>query len=297
LIEPPAAAPNAAPSFVRDTSTKAQVSERTVREDVQIATKLAPDVKETIRDTPLADNKTALMRLAKKTAEAQRAIVAAADLSHPKAVEQAEHEVRAREKHEKAALQIAEAPAVDVRIEVADATSLPLEDGLVDLCVTSPPYGLDKPYRSTTDPAEGWQNFMDDWLAEAHRVSKNGGRLALNVPLDTTVGGFRPTYAQAVDCARRAGCAQAISHAWARRHHPDPFGLGGIGAGTRGDGGSDGSEGGSDACAVRFAAVACTDTRRASSSAVRRPMVSACSTILTRVVASSDTSGASRAVE
>ena len=126
----------------------------------------------------------------------------------------AEHEVRAREKHEKAALQIAEAPAVDVRIEVADATNLPLEDDLVDLCITSPPYGLDKLYRSSADSAEGWQNFMDDWLAEAHRVSKSGGRLALNVPLDTTVGGFRPTYAQAVDCARRAGWTYRSTIVW-----------------------------------------------------------------------------------
>ena len=46
---------------------------------------------------------------------------------------------------------------------------------------------------------------MDAWLREAHRVTCWNGRLCLNVPLDTTRGGFRPTHAQAVNAAVSAG--------------------------------------------------------------------------------------------
>jgi hypothetical protein len=33
-----------------------------------------------------------------------------------------------------------------VRLEVADALALPLADGSVDVVLTSPPHGLEKPY-------------------------------------------------------------------------------------------------------------------------------------------------------
>ena len=94
---------------------------------------------------------------------------------------------------------------VPARLEVADATRMLLEGGSVDLIVTSPPYGLDKRYRDLEDPSEGWPRFMRDWLGEGFRVAREHGRLALNVPLDTTRGGFRPTYAQAVAAAIEAG--------------------------------------------------------------------------------------------
>ena len=102
----------------------------------------------------------------------------------------------------------------DVRIEVADARSLPLADGTVDLTVTSPPYGIGKPY-ATGDAADGWPEFMRDWLREAYRVAAERGRLALNVPLDATEGGFRPTYAQAVAAAVEAGWTYRFTVVWA----------------------------------------------------------------------------------
>lgn len=96
-------------------------------------------------------------------------------------------------------------PALPVRIEVADATALPLADASVDLIVTSPPYGLDVPYLGITDDANGWREFMTDWLSEAFRVAKADGRLAINVPLDTTKPRPRATYVQAVAAALEAG--------------------------------------------------------------------------------------------
>jgi site-specific DNA-methyltransferase (adenine-specific) len=105
-----------------------------------------------------------------------------------------------------------ECPAL---IEVADATSLPLFDGYVDLIVTSPPYGLDVAYVSSPDAPDAWVPFMEAWLREAYRVSRDGGRLALNVPLDTTTGGFRPTYAQTIAAAELAGWIYRFSIVWA----------------------------------------------------------------------------------
>lgn len=72
-----AAAATAIPSFSQDASAKTGLSERTIREDVQIAKQLAPDVRDAIRETPLADNRRALVALAAEPAEKQRELVAA----------------------------------------------------------------------------------------------------------------------------------------------------------------------------------------------------------------------------
>jgi site-specific DNA-methyltransferase (adenine-specific) len=102
----------------------------------------------------------------------------------------------------------------DVRLEVADATSLPLGDESVDLIVTSPPYGLDKPYAGSADLADGGADFTRDWLAEAWRVARPGGRLALNVPLDTTKPVHRSPYAEAYVAALVAGWTFRFAIVW-----------------------------------------------------------------------------------
>lgn len=104
---------------------------------------------------------------------------------------------------------------VPARISVADARSLPLDDDSVHLIVTSPPYALDVAYLEGGDvDAVAWDAFMYLWLREAHRVTAPNGRLALNVPLDTTAGGYRPTYAVAVAAALRAGWTYRSSIVW-----------------------------------------------------------------------------------
>lgn len=103
----------------------------------------------------------------------------------------------------------------NVRVEVADARSLPLSDESVHLIVTSPPYGVGRPYADGGDVAAGdWQAFMHDWLLEAYRVTVPSGRLALNVSLDTSKGGFRPTYAHAVTMAEMAGWEYRSTIVW-----------------------------------------------------------------------------------
>lgn len=47
--------------FTVDTARKTGLSQRTIQQDIHIAKNIAPEVKETIRNTPLADNKTELL--------------------------------------------------------------------------------------------------------------------------------------------------------------------------------------------------------------------------------------------
>ncbi|HET6318748.1 MAG TPA: site-specific DNA-methyltransferase [Chloroflexota bacterium] len=73
-------------------------------------------------------------------------------------------------------------------MDVADAAALPWPDGAVDLIVTSPPYGIGVPYADGGDiaPSEYWP-LAARWAEEMRRtINPKGGRLALNIALDTT---------------------------------------------------------------------------------------------------------------
>ncbi|MFL5688684.1 MAG: DNA-methyltransferase [Chloroflexota bacterium] len=99
---------------------------------------------------------------------------------------------------------------------VGEASRLPLADASVHLIVTSPPYSVGIAYEQGGDVAAAeWPRFMEEWLREARRVTTPGGRLALNVPLDTVSGGFRPTYVHAVEAALAAGWAYRSTVVWA----------------------------------------------------------------------------------
>src|SRR5215831_10172887 len=110
-----------------------------------------------------------------------------------------------------------EAPdvAASARLAVADALHLPLADDVVDLIVTSPPYGLDKAYGLGDVAADAWPAFMADWLIEALRATKPSGRLALNIPVDTFRPTCRPTYAEAIRAAVDAGWSYRSTIIWA----------------------------------------------------------------------------------
>jgi hypothetical protein len=61
----------------------------------------------------------------------------------------------------------------------ADACALPFGE-IVDLAVTSPPYGAGIAYDGEGDvPSDSWETFTAAWLAEVYRVTKPSGRLAL----------------------------------------------------------------------------------------------------------------------
>lgn len=126
---------------------------------------------------------------------------------------------------EKRAARIAAMPArlpveipsfIPCAIEVGDAMDLPLPDGLVDLIVTSPPYGLGIDYADTDDD-EGYTVYMQHvfaWAVEMHRVSGPQGRICLNVPLDVTYGGVKPIYADWVRALTEAGWQYRTTLVW-----------------------------------------------------------------------------------
>lgn len=58
-------------SFNKDTATKTGLSERVVRQDIQIANDIAPAVKDIIRDTDLADRKTDLLSISRLSPDHQ----------------------------------------------------------------------------------------------------------------------------------------------------------------------------------------------------------------------------------
>lgn len=110
---------------------------------------------------------------------------------------------------------IIEPSSVPARIEWGDARALPLDRDSVHLIVTSPPYSLDKPYSDGGDVSpEDWRRFMHAALCDMLRVTVPNGRLALNVPLDTVAGGYRPLYSTAVQMALSAGWTYRSTIVW-----------------------------------------------------------------------------------
>ena len=103
-----------------------------------------------------------------------------------------------------------------VVLEQADAAALPIPDDLVDLIVTSPPYGLGKDYASTDDN-QGYTTYMEyveAWCAEMYRVAAPQGRVCLNVPLDVTRGGRKPMYADWLRHLLDAGFSYECTIVW-----------------------------------------------------------------------------------
>jgi site-specific DNA-methyltransferase (adenine-specific) len=103
---------------------------------------------------------------------------------------------------------------MQIDLQVADASALPWPDGSVDLIVTSPPYGIGVPYADGGDipPAEYWP-VSAVWAAEMRRVVRpNGGRLALNIALDTTWS--TTFYAQWVQVLTSAGWTVKHNITW-----------------------------------------------------------------------------------
>jgi site-specific DNA-methyltransferase (adenine-specific) len=124
----------------------------------------------------------------------------------------------------------------------ADARTLPFGE-IVDLTVTSPPYGAGIGYDAGGDvDADEWPEFTAVWLAELYRATKPSGRLALNVPMDMAIGALRlggatlsrPTYCQAVNAALTAGWLYKGTITWDKNSHKKGNrGLGSVNSSAR----------------------------------------------------------------
>jgi len=138
------------------------------------------------------------------------------------------HELRREERRELARTEsqarLHFPPPVDLpshlNIEVGEMPSLPVPDGLADLIVTSPPYGLGMAYHESDD-SEGYEVYLShvlEWADELHRIAAPQGRLCLNVPLDISFGGGyfspKPLYADWVGALVEAGFRYRTTIVW-----------------------------------------------------------------------------------
>ncbi|MBI5872187.1 site-specific DNA-methyltransferase [archaeon] len=82
-----------------------------------------------------------------------------------------------------------------------------IPNSTVDLIVTSPPYNLDIHYNSHKDNLsyEGYLEFTKKWLRKAYEVTKDTGRLCLNIPLDKNKGGQQSVYSDILHIAKGVG--------------------------------------------------------------------------------------------
>jgi N6-adenosine-specific RNA methylase IME4 len=84
-------------SFVADTAAKTRMAQSVIREEVQIAKAIPADVHDKIRGTPMADNKTELLKMAHLPPEQQRAVAEKIATGEATSVKQARKAEQARQ--------------------------------------------------------------------------------------------------------------------------------------------------------------------------------------------------------
>jgi len=89
--------------------------------------------------------------------------------------------------------------------DILKISSIP--DNFVDLIVTSPPYNVDIHYNSHSDDLtyEDYLEFTKKWLKKCFDLSKDDGRLLLNIPLDKNKGGQKSVGADITKIAKDIG--------------------------------------------------------------------------------------------
>lgn len=162
-------------SFVTDTAEKTGIAERTIREDVTIASDLDDEAKEAIRNTPIADAKTELVKLARMEPEKQ---VAAAKLiaeGKVETVSQAQREIAREEKRQELNAH-ATTPEIDAdtcRIVTGDCIDgmAQIRGGSVRLVFADPPYNIGIDYGkgegADTLPDADYLSWCQTWLNTA----------------------------------------------------------------------------------------------------------------------------------
>lgn len=66
----------------------------------------------------------------------------------------------------------------------------------IDIIVTSPPYNLKINYNDYEDNMDynDYLKWCEEWISECYRVLKFGGRICINVPMESNLGGKKIYY-------------------------------------------------------------------------------------------------------
>lgn len=91
-----------------------------------------------------------------------------------------------------------------------------IEKGTIDLVVTSPPYNVGIKYSSHDDKMsyEDYLCFIREWLTRCYRLTKEDGRLCLNIPLDKNKGGQQSVCADITTIAKEVGWKYHATIIW-----------------------------------------------------------------------------------
>ncbi len=91
-----------------------------------------------------------------------------------------------------------------------------IQESSVDLIITSPPYNVDIKYNSHKDGLTypEYLDFTKKWLTKAFSLTKETGRLCLNIPLDKNKGGQQSVYADILQLAKSVGWKYHSTIVW-----------------------------------------------------------------------------------
>lgn len=107
--------------------------------------------------------------------------------------------------------------AASLRIYNEDILKIGLiEEKSIDLIVTSPPYNVDVKYETYDDkiPYDKYLEFTEKWLTKCYSLTKDDGRLCLNIPLDKNKGGQQSVCADITTIAKKIGWKYHATIIW-----------------------------------------------------------------------------------
>jgi site-specific DNA-methyltransferase (adenine-specific) len=95
-------------------------------------------------------------------------------------------------------------------------TTKRVDDGSVDLVVTSPPYNVDIKYNSHKDDIsyQEYLEFSRKWMTRCYEWLKDDGRFCLNIPLDKNKGGQQSVGADLTSLAKKIGFQYHSTIVW-----------------------------------------------------------------------------------
>lgn len=95
-----------------------------------------------------------------------------------------------------------------------------LESDSIDLIVTSPPYNLSIAYDSYEDtmPYEQYLEWVEGWIQESLRVLKHGGRICVNIPMESNLGGKKYIMNDYINIFERLGYVRNSMAIWNKQN-------------------------------------------------------------------------------